>query len=126
VVARCFGGNLVQGTYVGDLKCWPFSEPRRLHGLWLIGPEASEFYPNANSLQDVKYGGGKIWLASDLLQSRPELVAATQGGGTLVFAVGLEGREALCDGMFGHFGQYPRQIIADRVYAMRPLDAPKS
>jgi hypothetical protein len=54
VVKRCYGGNLgPSASYIGDLKCWPFSKPQRLVGLWLIGLEASEFYPNAKSFQEM-------------------------------------------------------------------------
>lgn len=122
VVARCYGGNIgPNGSYVGDLKCWPFSRPHRLVGLWLIGLEASEFYPNAKTLRDVDNRRPQIWLESALVERRPELLAAAQGAGTRVYAVELEGRQSLCDGMFGHFGLYPRQVIAERFYSMRPL-----
>jgi hypothetical protein len=109
---------------VGDLKCWPFSKPQRLVGLWLIGLEASEFYPNARSLTDLNGRTPRVWLQSDLLERRPELLAAAQGAGSRVYAVELEGRQALCDGMFGHFGMYPRQVIAERFFSLRLL--PKS
>jgi hypothetical protein len=121
VVARCYGGKLEpSASYIGDLKCWPFSKPQRLVGLWLIGLEASEFYPNAKSLQEVNQRP-QIWLESSLLERRPELLAAAQGAGTRVYAVELEGRQSLCDGMFGHFGMYPRKVIAERFYSMRLL-----
>lgn len=122
VVARCYGANRgPNGAYIGDLKCWPFSKPQRMVGLWLIGMEASEFYPNGKSLQEVDNRRPRVWLESPLLERRPELLAAAQGAGTRVYAVELEGRESLCNGMFGHFGTYPRQIIADRFYSMRLL-----
>jgi hypothetical protein len=121
VIDRCAGGDLTNGKYIGDLKCWPFSKPLRLHGLWLLGLEASEFYPNASSLEAVDHKRPQIWLQSDLLERRPELLAAAQGAGTRVYAVDLQGREALCDGMFGHFGMYPRQVIVERFYSMRLL-----
>lgn len=122
VVERCYGGNLgPNATYIGDLKCWPFSKPQRLVGLWRIGLEASEFYPNAKRLQEVDHRRPEVWLESPLLERRPELLAAAQGAGTRVYAVELEGRQSLCNGMFGHFGMYPRQVIADRFYSMRLL-----
>lgn len=122
VVTRCYGGNFGPNAhYVGDLKCWPFSKPQRLVGLWLIGLEASEFYPNARTLQDIDNRRPQIWLESGLLEGRPELLAAAQGAGTRVYAVDLEGRQSVCNGMFGHFGIYPRQVIAERFYSMRLL-----
>jgi hypothetical protein len=89
--------------------------------LWLIGLEASEFYPNAKSLQEADKRRSQVWLESPLLERRPELLAAAQGAGTRVYAVELEGRQSLCKGMFGHFGMYPRQVIAERFYSMRLL-----
>src|SRR5690242_7034111 len=91
VVKRCYGGNLApSATYVGDLECWPFSKPQRLVGLWLIGLEASEFYPNAHSLTDLNNRKSHVWLQSDLLERRSEVRAAAQGAGTRVYAVELE------------------------------------
>jgi hypothetical protein len=79
VIARCYGGKLgPQATYIGDLKCWPFSKPQRLVGLWLIGLEASEFYPNDKSLQEADKRRSQVWLESPLLERRPELLAAAQ------------------------------------------------
>lgn len=65
-----------------------------------------------------------MWLESDLLEKRPELLGAAQGAGRRVYAVELEGRESLCDGHFGHMGMSPRQVIADRFYSMRLLPTP--
>jgi hypothetical protein len=125
VLERCYGGSLgPSAKYVGDLKCWPFSKSQRLIGLWLIGLEASEFYPNAHVPHGLDNRRSKIWLQSDLLGRRPEIKAASQGAETRVYAVELKGRQALCDGMFGHFGLYPRQVIAERFYSMRLLPNP--
>jgi hypothetical protein len=119
VIDRCSGGNL-SGSYVGDLKCWPFSKPERLSGLWVIRMEGSDFYQNARNLEDVANRRPE-WLESDLVERRPELLAAAQGAGTRVYAVEFEGRQSLCDGYFGHFGMYPREVIAARFYSMRLL-----
>jgi hypothetical protein len=123
VIERCYGGKLEPSAkYVGDLKCWPFSPSQRLRGIWLIDLEASEFFPNASSLNDAT--GQPMWLESDLLEQRREVLDAAQGAGGRVYAVEMEGRQALCDGMFGHFGMYPRQVIAERFYSMRLLPGP--
>lgn len=119
VLKRCYGGNLEAGKYVGDLKCWPFSKSQRMSGLWRIGLEASEFYPNARSLAANKRP--ETWLETNLIDRRPELLAAAQGAGTRVYAVELQGREALCDGMFGHMGMYRREVLTERFYSMRLL-----
>jgi hypothetical protein len=125
VVERCFEGKLnASAKYVGDLKCWPFSRPHRLRGIWVIDLEASEFFPNASGLSDAK--GQPMWLETNLLEQRGEFLDAAQGAGRRVYAVELEGRESLCDGFFGHMGMSPREVIADRFYSMRLLPTPTS
>jgi hypothetical protein len=125
VIERCYGGKLVPSAkYVGDLKCWPFSKSQRLRGLWVIDLEASEFFPNASKFEDAS--GQPMWLQSDLLEQRRDLLDAVQGAGRRVYAVEFEGRESLCDGFFGHMGMSPRQVIAERFYSLRPLPTPKS
>jgi len=93
----------------------------RLRGIWLIGFEESEFYPDIQKLEEIPDGVGKVWFKSDLLDKNAELLAAAQGKETRVYVVDFEGRTTLCDGMFGHSGMFPRQVIADRFYAMRRL-----
>ena len=119
------GGDLHNGKYVGDLKCWPFSTPKRLRGAWLISLEASEFYPNVGTVREVSKRQTRTWLESDLLEHRPELLAAARGAGTRIYAVEFQGRESLCDGYFGHMGMAPREVIVDRFYSMRLLSKPK-
>jgi hypothetical protein len=120
VVARCYGGNFgPSASYIGNLKCWPFSSLHRLRGIWVVGLEASEFYPSVRAFHQAKRP--ETWLESGLLERPGEIRNATGGAGTRIYAVELEGRQALCDGMFGHFGMYPRQVIAERFYSMRLL-----
>jgi hypothetical protein len=127
VIKRCYGGHLgPSAKYVGDLKCWPFSNTQRLRGLWLIRLEASEFYQNSSAVENESnlqppVWRPQVWLESGLFERRPELLAAAQGAGTRAYAVELDGRQALCDGSFGHLGIYPRQVIAERFHSMRLL-----
>jgi hypothetical protein len=109
---------------VGDLKCWPFSEARRYRGLWHVGFETSDFYPKAKSLQDMDDRHSHVWLSSEALELNPAFARAVKGPGS-VYALDVQGREALCDGMFGHYGMYPREIIAERFYSSRLLVAAK-
>ncbi len=123
VVKRCYEHKLdPSAKYVGDLRCWPFSKPERLRGIWVIDLESSEFFPNASSIKDAS--GQPMWLESELLNQSRELLDAAQGAGRRIFAVELEGRKSLCDGHFGHLGMTPRQVIALRFYSMRPLPNP--
>ena len=135
VVERCFGGDLNNGKYVGDLTCWPFSRPQRVRGLWVIALEASEFVPNVLTVDDLFKDGlsgpprPRMWLQSDLMNQSPALRASGQGANTRIYAVDLRGRLSLCDGMFGHFGLYRREVVVERFYSMRLLrvfpDAPQ-
>ena len=124
VLQRCYGGDLENGKYVGDLKCWPFSKAQRLQGIWLIALEASAFYPSAKAVKEIDHREPNVWLETDLLAKRADLLASAQGAEARAYAVDFEGRQALCDGMFGHFGMYPRQVIAERFYSMRRLALP--
>jgi hypothetical protein len=118
VLQRCVGGNLT-GKYVGDLKCWPFSQPQRMHGVWVIAMEASNFYPNASTVTSRETD---TWLKTDLL-NRPELIAAAQGAGTRAYLVDFIGRKSLCDGYFGN-GTYRREVIAEHFYSLSRLPIP--
>lgn len=90
-----------------------------MRGIWIIDLEASKFFSGASTLKEAT--GQPMWLETDLLHKRGELLAATQGAGRRVYAIELDGRESLCDGAFGHFGMTPRQVIADRFHTMRLL-----
>jgi len=120
MLERCYGGTLGRSQrYVEDVKCWPFSKPQRLVGLWVVSLETSAFYPNAHTLDEVTRRPPRMWLESELLKTHPDLQASAQGANTRIYAVEFEGRQALCDGPFGHFGMYPREVVAERFYSMR-------
>jgi hypothetical protein len=121
VIKRCYGGNIgpSSASYIGDLKCWPFSKPQHLVGIWVISLEASVFFPKARTLDDVNKSASPTWMESGLIERRPELLASAQGANTRIYAVDFEGRQTLCDGMFGHFGTYRREVIAERFHSMR-------
>lgn len=119
LIQRCFGGKLPGdgGTYIGDLKCWPFSKPTRMHGVWVFGLEASDFYPNATTSPSAPTD---TWLETDL-SKRPDIRAAYRRDGTLAFSVDFVGRQSLCDNNYGQFGAFRREIITEHVYALRRL-----
>ena len=124
VIKRCFGGDLTRNTYLGDLRCWPFSASHQMRGVWLIGLETSVFYPGASRAEQLR-GNSEIWLQTDLFERRPDLVAAAQGAGAVAYVVDFDGRSSLCDGTFGHFGVSRRQVIVDKFHSMTPLALPK-
>ncbi|MDF7776272.1 hypothetical protein P1X14_13530 [Sphingomonas sp. AOB5] len=114
VIDRCFGGDVKPGNYVGDLKCWPFSAPERMSGVWQTGFEVSDFFPGASKLPDDKDYEINIWLTA--APGTPELASGKYRGEFI-------GRRALCDGTFGHLGAYPRQVIVERMLSMTKLPA---
>lgn len=123
---RCFGGDLKEGNYVGDLKCMPYSRPERMAGVWLVGFEASAFFPEASTYADVKGTPAKIWLQAEPPLPK-EVISARQGAGTRAYAIDLVGRRSLCDFHYGHFGMSSQEIIAERLVAIReiPVARPK-
>ena len=125
IIQRCFGGHFTDENYVGDLKCFPYSSPQRFTGVWVVGLESSRFFPNASSYKDTEGRTEKIWLRVEPSPS-PAVTAAGQGAGTRAYAVDLIGRRSLCDFNYGHMGMSPKEIIAERIIAMRPLPIPKS
>ncbi|MEG3181102.1 hypothetical protein [Sphingomonas sp. LT1P40] len=114
---RCFRGTSPSEHYVGDRGCWPFGEPERMQGLWLIDMHASEFWVGARELKDIK-GEGTVWLSSDLLETDRGMKESAQGKEQRIYAVDFDGRTALCDGMFGWNGIYKRQVTAHRFHSI--------
>jgi len=112
-------GGTIYGNYIGDLNCWPFSRPQRLKGVLLGGFESSEFYPQATTFRQVRGTQPKIWLKSDVPIPAP--FDRAKVGLPSAYLVDAEGRLSLCDGWFGHQGQYPREFIVSRFYSATEL-----
>lgn len=120
-IDRCMGGQ-DNGNYVGDLKCWPFSQPQRLHGVWLVLDEASEFIPNATTTpKKVENNASNIWVESNLTKPAPKLLADAPPVWPRAYVVDVEGRLSCCDAWFGHQGQYSRELVVSRIYSARQL-----
>jgi signal transduction histidine kinase len=68
---RCMGGK-INGEYSGDEKCWPFSQPQRIHGVWLV----NELVTNA-----AKHGAGAIDVTYTATDGRHRLVVCDEGPG---------------------------------------------
>jgi hypothetical protein len=116
-VDRCMGGR-ANGEYIGDLQCWPFSPSKRLHGVWVIRFETSEFFPNATTYE--RNAKSKIWLENDV-EHRVPLLDPAPAADSRAYLVDVAGRLSLCDAWFGHQGNYPRELIVDRIHALHPL-----
>jgi hypothetical protein len=114
-------GGKINGDYIGDLKCWPFSKPQRLNGILQAGFEHSEFYPNAKNPAESKNPELRIWFEDQSAEPPPKALRASPDGLMHTFMVEAEGRLSLCDGWFGHQGQYPREFIANRIIFARPV-----
>jgi hypothetical protein len=118
-LSRCMGGK-INGDYVGDLKCWPFSNSKRIQGVWLVQFEGSEFYSGAKTAEEAKRARPTMWLETRLRDKQPFLDAG-QGGQPLTYWADVEGRESQCDAAFGHQAQFPREFIVAHFYALRRL-----
>lgn len=118
LVKRCFGGNLTSDQYVGDLKCWPFSKPVRMRGIWVFGLETSFFVPNANTLKTwPPWQSANTHFKTDMTKL-PEVMAAYHRDGTVAYFVDFLGRQSLCDNaVYGP--SYSREVIVERFYSMR-------
>jgi hypothetical protein len=117
-VQRCFGGDLQNGKYVGDLKCWPFSNPERMRGVWSRSFEDSVFAPNATKVSaDVP--ANLVWLKTDF---RPDLGRDF----SRAYAVDFVGRRSLCEGNYGRTGANAGEVIVERFYSIRRLPLPQS
>ena len=113
-------GGRINGAYIGDLKCWPFSKLQRLNGILRVGFEHSEFFPNATSPSEIEGAKPRIWFSDESTEPPPKALRGPPDGLTHTFFVEAEGRLSLCDGWFGHQGQYPREFIAKRIITARP------
>jgi hypothetical protein len=120
-VDRCMGGK-VNGDYVGDLKCWPFSH-QRLRGVLLTrGFEDGAFYPNAKTVEDAQKMKAAIWPENDPRGGRlPPVLERAQPGSPHAYLIEAEGQMSQCDAWFGHQAAYPREFIISRVYSAHEL-----
>jgi hypothetical protein len=112
---RCFDQ---QGKYIGDEKCWPFSSTKRFSGVWMDGFESMEFYPGARTAEVAEKEQSGIWLKVDR-ELRPAPVLPLPH--YRVYFVEFDGRQSLCDGMFGHMGATRQQIIVEKFRTIRRL-----
>jgi hypothetical protein len=115
IVADCRGGRL-SGEYIGDVKCFPFSESLSIDGVWQVSLERSEF---RESGVISGMSSEEIWLE---VNSPPaKALASMQGDSPRAYEVSLIGRRSLCPGGFGHFGLSPHQLIVQRFTRIREI-----
>ena len=118
VIARCLGGDLQHGNYIGDLACYPFAAPEQLRGVWVASLENSSFYRDAAAVPAADIASD-TWLEASPL---PHVVdIAMQGGPVRVYAVKLIGRRSLCPAHFGHMGVFRNEVVVSRFVSMRPI-----
>jgi hypothetical protein len=113
-------GGKINSDYVGDLKCWPFSQPRTVRGVWVIQFETSVFYLDATNFEEIKNLEPNIWLQNEA-KRRPPLLDPTPAANSRAYLVEAEGRLSLCDAWFGHQGRYPRELIVIGFHSIKPL-----
>ena len=109
---------------VGKFKCMPYSRPERLAGVWVVGFESSNFYPNASSYEETLSLPEGTWLDADEPVPQ-EVTDAGQGAGTRAYSIEFVGRRSLCEWIYGHMGVSPREVVAQRIVSLRPLAMPQ-
>lgn len=123
VVQRCFGGNLDSGASMSEVECWPYSKPEPLKGLWLLDLERSSFFPNAQSISDIKResSGLELGIENEAIfwKEHPEQRGAVQGAGTHVYRVELVGRRFLCRDKLEYSIILPPQVLVERFNSIR-------
>ncbi len=82
------------------------------------GFEGMEFYPGATTAKIAEKGASGIWLhVETALRPAPVLPLPRYR----IYFVEFEGRQSLCDGMFGHMGASPQQVTVDKFQTIRQL-----
>jgi hypothetical protein len=124
VIERCFGGD-ISNEYVGDEKCFPFSEEREYEGILITGFEWSEFYPHIASYEEADRENPVYWF-EEMPGSFGKIIKDQEKCTyDCAFRVRFVGRESLCDAYFGHLGSYPKKVIAARNGQRQQLHLPK-
>ena len=113
IIERCLGGD-INGQYVGDEKCFPFSGEREYEGLLITGSESSEFYPNVAAYEKAAQQNPVYWFEELPESFGDSAVDQTKCTYDCAFKVRFVGRESLCDARFCHLGGYPKKVIAER------------
>jgi hypothetical protein len=118
------GTHLEDGVVVADAfrvdQCFRFSEPQRMHGLWLDQFEGSEFCrPPARPRQCFN----DSWETSTWLEfSDPRLNNRQPTGG--LYEIDFIGRHSLFPAMYGHMGMSANDVIVDRLVSKKEVEAP--
>jgi hypothetical protein len=117
LIERCYGGDLAKGKYVGEFKCWPFSKPQQMHGVWVFGLEASDFYPNVTKPTSQP---SDTWLQAAPSALR-DFIATSRREGWVAYAVDFTGRQSLCDANYGQGGAFEKEVIVDHFNSVKRL-----
>lgn len=104
--------NQLKGEATMLTACWPFSEPIKTSGIWVVGFEKNDFFegPKAPPAQNIWQGSTGAELAVDekVYEPKHEIEA---------LEVTLVGRRALCP--IGVINSYP--IAVERLQIRRSL-----
>jgi hypothetical protein len=100
-LSKCFDEHRSEGEYAGYLACFPFSEPLKTEGTWVVGFEKNDFWegrrpPPAEVLWNDSTGA-QLWVDEKLYRPAVGKVEALQ--------VEVVGRRAMC--AVGPINPYP-------------------
>jgi len=103
--SQCFDQERSKGERQMLLRCFPFSPPEKISGLWVVGFEKNDFFEGkaAPTESDLSKNSGTRLISDD---SRP-----SESGIVKAFQVQLTGRRSICE--FSKID--PHLIIVDRI-----------
>jgi len=108
-------------SFVGSEECFRFNRPERMHGVWLVEFEGSEFLPNVSEPPaQLGYSEDTIWLEFGQHASMPP-----DWRGDRAFAIDFIGRRASYPGFYGHMGNARHLIVVDKLVSAKRVAPPR-
>ncbi|MDH7975079.1 hypothetical protein QH494_23085 [Sphingomonas sp. AR_OL41] len=122
-VDRCMGGDRSGSKgVIEETRCFPFSSPMKMSGLWLTAFERSKFFPGAVKFADSMWIDESTWIERSSVYTSD--VKTGDGSGPQAAVVEFIGRRSLCLFYYGHLGSYTNEVIIDRLISSRKVPIP--
>lgn len=115
------GGTVYE--FIGYDKCFRFSKPTHMRGVWISEFEGSMFYDGATHSPTIqRYDSNMTWL--EMRDPRYSQVM-DKDGGQRTFSIDFIGRKSLYPALYGHMGMSRSMVIVDRMLSMQEVPGPK-
>jgi hypothetical protein len=121
VKRRTENGFEVYASIPAD-QCLKFTKPQRMHGLWRNDFEGSQFCPAHSRECSPSASGSREQTWFDQRFSLPPQYKRQPPGG--LYEVEFIGRRSQYSGMYGHFGMFNQEVIADRLISLKEIQPP--